>query len=109
MESDIYYSGRKKDVLNTPVRGFGLLFNQQNVSQRLRMLYLTVFCVDSLAKTIVYPHSHGLYDDFEQHLGESITPSMYRFMAEYVRDNISNEDLYVIQTRGDEYCPDDHE
>lgn len=47
------------------------------------------------------------YDDFEQHLGESITPSMYRFMAEYVRDNISNEDLYVIQTRGDEYCPDD--
>lgn len=47
------------------------------------------------------------YDDFEQHLGESITPSMYRFMADYVKENITKEDLYVIQSRGDEYCPDD--
>jgi hypothetical protein len=43
------------------------------------------------------------YDDFEQHVGESITPSMYRFMAEYVRENISKEVLYDIQC-GD-YCP----
>ena len=47
------------------------------------------------------------YDDFEQHLGESITPSMYRFMAEYVRDNISKEELYEIQ--GGDYCPGDVE
>jgi hypothetical protein len=47
------------------------------------------------------------YDDFEQHLGESITPSMYRFMAEYVKENITKEDLYVIQTHGEAYCPDD--
>ena len=44
------------------------------------------------------------YSDFEQHLGESITPSMYRFMAEYVRENISNEGLYEIQ--GEVYSPD---
>jgi len=37
------------------------------------------------------------YDDFEQYLRESITPSMYRFMAEYVCDNISKEELYDIQ------------
>jgi hypothetical protein len=43
------------------------------------------------------------YDDFEKHLGESITPSMYRFMAEYVRENISKEGLYEIQ--GGEYSP----
>jgi len=47
------------------------------------------------------------YDDFEQHLGESITPSMYRFMAEYVNDNISKEELYEIQ--GGDYCPGDLE
>jgi hypothetical protein len=34
------------------------------------------------------------YDDFEQHLGESITPSMYRFMADYVKENITKGDLY---------------
>lgn len=43
------------------------------------------------------------YDDFEQHVGESITPSMYRFMAEYVHDNISKDELYEIQ--GGDYCP----
>jgi hypothetical protein len=45
--------------------------------------------------------------DFEQHTGESITPSMYRFMAEYVRDNLSNDDLYEIQSG--EYYPGDLE
>ena len=47
------------------------------------------------------------YDDFEQHLGESITPSMYRFMAEYVQENISKDELYEIQ--GGDYCPGDLE
>jgi hypothetical protein len=47
------------------------------------------------------------YDDFEQHLGESITPSMYRFMAEYVSENITKDDLYEIQ--GGDYCPGDLE
>jgi hypothetical protein len=37
--------------------------------------------------------------------GEDVTPSMYRFMAAYVRDNISKEDLYEIQ--GGDYCPGD--
>jgi hypothetical protein len=45
------------------------------------------------------------YGDFEQHTGESITPSMYRFMAEYVHDNLSKEDMYQIDR--DNYCPDD--
>jgi hypothetical protein len=44
------------------------------------------------------------YDDFEEYLGECITPSMYRFMAEYVRKNISKEELYALE-RG-EYRPD---
>jgi hypothetical protein len=47
------------------------------------------------------------YTEFEEHLNESITPSMYRFMAEYVHDNISKEDLYEIQ--GGDYCPGDVE
>jgi hypothetical protein len=41
------------------------------------------------------------YSDFEEYVGESITPSMYRFMAEYVRENISKEGMYDIQ--GDVY------
>ena len=43
------------------------------------------------------------YSEFEEYLNESITPSMYRFMAEYVHDNISKEELYEIQ--GGDYCP----
>jgi hypothetical protein len=43
------------------------------------------------------------YAEFEEYLNESITPSMYRFMAEYVHDNISKEELYEIQ--GGDYCP----
>ena len=45
------------------------------------------------------------YSEFEEYLNESITPSMYRFMAEYVHDNISKEDLYQIQR--DDYYPGD--
>jgi len=47
------------------------------------------------------------YADFEQHTGESITPSMYSFMTEYVSENISKDDLYEIQ--GGEYYPGDLE
>jgi hypothetical protein len=47
------------------------------------------------------------YSDFEQNVGESITPSMYRFMTEYVSENISKDDLYEIQ--GGDYCPGDVE
>jgi hypothetical protein len=43
------------------------------------------------------------YDDFEEHLKEYVTPSMYRFMAEYVRENISDEDLRAMKL--DEYRP----
>jgi len=43
------------------------------------------------------------YAEFEEYLNESITPSMYRFMAEYVCDNISKEELYDIQ--GEDYSP----
>ena len=56
---------------------------------------------------VEFPVFTWTYGDFEQHTGESITPSMYRFMADYVHDNISKEDLYVIQTHGEAYCPDD--
>lgn len=47
------------------------------------------------------------YAAFEQYICESITPSMYRFMAEYVRENISKDDLYEIQ--GGDYRPGDIE
>jgi|694.fasta_scaffold93047_3 hypothetical protein len=43
------------------------------------------------------------YHDFEDHLEECITPSMYRFMADYVHKNISKDELYDIQ--GGDYCP----
>lgn len=53
---------------------------------------------------VEFPVFTWTYAEFEQHTGESITPSMYRFMAEYVCDNISKEDLYQMC---DDYCPDD--
>ena len=43
------------------------------------------------------------YTEFEEYLGESITPSMYHFMTGYIRDNISKDELYEIQ--GGDYCP----
>jgi hypothetical protein len=42
------------------------------------------------------------YSEFEEYINESITPSMYHFMANYVRDEISKEELYEIQ--GGDYC-----
>jgi hypothetical protein len=43
------------------------------------------------------------YSDFEEYLDDCITPSMYRFMAEYVSKNISKDELYDIQ--GGDYSP----
>lgn len=42
------------------------------------------------------------YNDFEDYLHDCITPSMYEFMASYVQENISKEELYEIQ--GGDYC-----
>jgi len=42
------------------------------------------------------------YSEFEEYLNECITPSMYHFMAGYVRNEISKEELYEIQ--GGDYC-----
>ena len=42
------------------------------------------------------------YAEFEEYLNESITPSMYHYMASYVRSEISKEELYEIQ--GGDYC-----
>lgn len=43
------------------------------------------------------------YSVFEELVGESITPSMYYYMAGFVHNEISKEDLYDIQ--GGDYCP----
>ena len=42
------------------------------------------------------------YAEFEEHLNECITPSMYNYMANYVRNEITKEELYEIQ--GGDYC-----
>ena len=42
------------------------------------------------------------YAEFEEYLNESITPSMYNYMASYVRNEITKEELYEIQ--GGDYC-----
>jgi hypothetical protein len=42
------------------------------------------------------------YAEFEEYLNESITPSMYHFMASYVEKNFTKEELYEIQG-GDYY------
>ena len=47
------------------------------------------------------------YAEFEKYLNESITPSMYRFMAQYVKENITKEELYEIQA--EDYYPGDVE
>lgn len=54
---------------------------------------------------VEFPVFTWTYAEFEKYTGESITPSMYRFMAEYVHSNLTKEDLYAIQS--DDYCPDD--
>jgi hypothetical protein len=47
------------------------------------------------------------YSDFEEFLNESITPSMYHFMATYVLEKFTKDDLWEIQ--GGEYCTGDLE
>jgi hypothetical protein len=47
------------------------------------------------------------YSEFEEYIDESITPSMYHFMAGYVRNKISKDELYEIQ--GGDYCTGDLE
>jgi hypothetical protein len=42
------------------------------------------------------------YAEFEEYLNECITPSMYHYMANYVRNEITKDELYEIQ--GDDYC-----
>lgn len=37
------------------------------------------------------------YSDFEKHLNESITPSMYHFMAGYVYENITKDQLWDLE------------
>jgi hypothetical protein len=47
------------------------------------------------------------YSDFEEHLNESITPSMYEFMANYVYSNITKDQLWDIESQ--DYCSGDLE
>jgi len=47
------------------------------------------------------------YAEFEEHLNESVTPSMYHFMANYVDNEFTKEELYEIQ--GGDYCTGDLE
>jgi hypothetical protein len=42
------------------------------------------------------------YTEFEEHLNEFITPSMYHFMASYVEENMTKDELWEIQ--GGDYC-----
>jgi hypothetical protein len=47
------------------------------------------------------------YSEFEYYNGEAVTPSMYEFLAGYVMNNITKEQLYEIQ--GGDYCSGDLE
>jgi hypothetical protein len=47
------------------------------------------------------------YAEFEEYLNECITPSMYHYMAGYVRNEITKDELYEIQ--GGDYCCGDLE
>lgn len=47
------------------------------------------------------------YSEFEEYLNECITPSMYHFMAGYVEEHMTKEELYEIQ--GGDYCTGDLE
>jgi hypothetical protein len=42
------------------------------------------------------------YAEFEEYLNECITPSMYHYMAGYVSNEITKDELYEIQ--GGDYC-----
>jgi len=47
------------------------------------------------------------YATFEEYLTECVTPSMYHFMASYVYENFTKDDLYEIA--GEDYYPGDLE
>jgi hypothetical protein len=47
------------------------------------------------------------YAEFEEFLQECITPSMYHFMASYVEEYMTKDELYEIQ--GGDYCTGDLE
>lgn len=47
------------------------------------------------------------YSVFERHLNECITPSMYHYMASYVADNFTKDDLWELA--GGDYCDGDLE
>lgn len=47
------------------------------------------------------------YSTFERHLNEAITPSMYHFMASWVAEHITKDDLWDLE--GESYCDGDLE
>lgn len=47
------------------------------------------------------------YSTFEEYLNECITPSMYHYMASYVADNFTKDDLWELA--GGDYSPGDLE
>jgi hypothetical protein len=47
------------------------------------------------------------YSTFEEYLNESVTPSMYHYMASYVNRNFTKDDLWEIA--GGDYCTGDLE
>jgi hypothetical protein len=108
MESDIYYVARnKKNVSRTHLIEFSSV-NSNKMSPNAYVYFTNGLLCGYPGEKEVEPAAFTwTYAEFEEYLNESITPSMYRFMAEYVRDNISKEELYEIQ--GGDYCPGDVE
>ena len=95
----------KKHVVYTPDIEIPLLFsNKMSPNAYVRFNDRGLLCGYPGEEEVEFPVFTWTYGDFEQHTGESITPSMYRFMTEYVHDNLTKEDLYAM---GDDYCPDD--
>jgi len=43
------------------------------------------------------PYYKWTYSDFEEYLNESITPSMYHFMATYVYENVTKEQRWDLE------------
>jgi hypothetical protein len=104
MESDIYYVARnKKNVSRTHLIEFSSV-NSNKMSPNAYVYFTNGLLCGYPGEKEVEPAAFTwTYAEFEEYLNESITPSMYRFMAEYVRDNISKEEL------GGDYCPGDVE
>jgi hypothetical protein len=43
------------------------------------------------------PYYKWTYSDFEEYLNESMTPSMYHFMASYVYENVTKDHLWELE------------